>query len=95
MFWIQEENESMVKQLFFRNNSSISRQELKTAFNYHCKTCSDEQELAKLANLYFLYNVFIPRQNHNGLERNDPTQNSVKGLESSHLTTRWSRFERY
>lgn len=63
-----EENESMVKQLFFRNNTSISRQELKTAFNYHCKTCSDEQELAKLANLYFLYNVLIPRQNHNILD---------------------------
>ena len=63
-----EENESMVKQLFFRNNTSISRQELKTAFNYHCKSCIDEEELVKLANLYFLYNVLIPKQNHNMLD---------------------------
>uniref|UniRef100_A0A9I9EJ87 DUF1985 domain-containing protein n=1 Tax=Cucumis melo TaxID=3656 RepID=A0A9I9EJ87_CUCME len=63
-----EENESMVKQLFSRNNTSISRQELKTAFNYHCKSYTDEEELVKLANLYFLYNVLIPRQNHNMLD---------------------------
>ncbi|XP_050939667.1 uncharacterized protein LOC103503908 isoform X1 [Cucumis melo] len=58
----------MVKQLFFRNNTSISRQELKTAFNYHCKSYTDEEELVKLVNLYFLYNVLIPKQNHNMLD---------------------------
>uniref|UniRef100_A0A9I9E4C3 DUF1985 domain-containing protein n=1 Tax=Cucumis melo TaxID=3656 RepID=A0A9I9E4C3_CUCME len=34
----------------------------------HCKSCTDEEELVKLANLYFLYNVLIPRQNHNMLD---------------------------
>ena len=28
-----------------------------------------------------------------GLERNDPTQNGVKGLASSHLTTGWPHFK--
>ena len=30
-----------------------------------------------------------------GLERNCPTQNNVKSLESSHPTTEWSHFEQY
>ncbi|KAL0554353.1 hypothetical protein IC582_008272 [Cucumis melo] len=65
----------MVKQLLFRNNTSISRQELKTAFNYHFKSCIDEEELVKLANLYFLYNVLIPRQNHNMLDDKEKFRN--------------------
>uniref|UniRef100_A0A9I9E9Y5 DUF1985 domain-containing protein n=1 Tax=Cucumis melo TaxID=3656 RepID=A0A9I9E9Y5_CUCME len=50
-------------------------QELKTAFNYHFKSCIDEEELVKLANLYFLYNVLIPRQNHNMLDDKEKFRN--------------------
>uniref|UniRef100_A0A9I9EGM1 DUF1985 domain-containing protein n=1 Tax=Cucumis melo TaxID=3656 RepID=A0A9I9EGM1_CUCME len=49
-------------------DATEENESMKQQFHYHCKSCTDEEELVKLANLYFLYNVLIPRQNHNMLD---------------------------
>ena len=41
-----------------------------------------------------LFGPKTPKERHNGLERNDRTQNGVGGLESSRLATGWSDSER-